>query len=138
MSSAPTASERLTYVDASAFVKLVVGEPESEQLRAFLAQRRHRLTSSVLLEVEAVRAARTAGDEGVAAVTDELAAVDLVELTTPIRTRARLLDPTPLRTLDAIHLATAMEVGVRDMLVYDRRLGAAASVYGLNVLHPGA
>jgi predicted nucleic acid-binding protein len=59
-------------------------------------------------------------------------------MTPAIRARARLLDPVQLRMLDAIHLATALEVGVRDVLVYDNRLGAAAAEYGMNVLSPGA
>jgi hypothetical protein len=138
MSSAPTESETPTYVDASAFVKLVVSEPESEALRRFLVGAPRRLTSSALLEVEAGRAGRAVGGDAAVGMAEELAGVNLVEVTSAIRSRARTLDPVDLRTLDAIHLATALEAGVRDVLVYDRRLGAAAASYGLNVLAPGA
>jgi uncharacterized protein len=48
------------------------------------------------------------------------------------------MDTTRLRTLDAIHLATALEVGAGEMLVYDRRLADAASAGGIVVLSPGA
>lgn len=138
MSSAPTASDAPTYVDSSAFVKLVVSEPESEALRRFLAASPRRLTASALLEIEATRVARAAGGAAANAMADALRAVVLVDVTPAIRARARLVDPVHLRTLDAIHLATALETGVRDVLVYDNRLGAAAAEYGMNVLSPGA
>ncbi len=138
MSSALTASDAPTYVDSSAFVKLVVSEPESEALRRFLAASPRRLTASALLEIEATRVARAAGGAAANAMADALRAVVLVDVTPAIRARARLVDPVHLRTLDAIHLATALETGVRDVLVYDNRLGAAAAEYGMNVLSPGA
>jgi predicted nucleic acid-binding protein len=138
MSSGPTASDAATYVDSSAFVKLVVSEPESEALRRFLAASPRRLTASALLEIEATRVARAAGGAAAKEMADALRAVVLVDMTPAIRARARLLDPVQLRTLNAIHLATALEVGVRDVLVYDNHLGAAAAEYGMNVLSPGA
>ena len=138
MSSAPTASDAPTYVDASAFVKLVVAEPESDALRQFLPDSPRRLTASTLLDVEATRVARAAGGSAANAMAEALRAVVLVDVTASIRARARLLDPVHLRTLDAIHLATALETGVREVLVYDNRLGAAAADYGMNILSPGA
>jgi uncharacterized protein len=138
MSSAPTASDAPTYVDSSAFVKLVVSEPESEALRRFLAASPRRLTASALLEIEVTRVARAAGGAAANAMADALRAVVLVDVTPSIRARARLVDPVHLRTLDAIHLATALETDVHDVLVYDNRLGAAAAEYGMNVLSPGA
>jgi predicted nucleic acid-binding protein len=138
MSSALTAADAPTYVDSSAFVKLVVMESESDALRQFLAASPRRLTASTLLEVEATRVARAAGGAAASAMAEALRAVVLVDVTPAIRARARLLDPVHLRTLDAIHLATALEVGVHEVLVYDSRLGAAAADYGMNVLSPGA
>ena len=138
MSSAPTAADAPTYVDSSAFVKLVLAEPESDALRQFLTASPRQLTASTLLEVEATRVARAAGGAAANAMADALRAVVLVDVTPAIRARARLLDPVHLRTLDAIHLATALEVGVREVLVYDNRLGAAAADYGMSVLSPGA
>ena len=136
MSSAPTASDAPTYVDSSAFVKLVVSEPESGALRRFLASSPRRLTASALLEVEAMRVARAVSGEAAAAMAEALRSVVLVDVGLAIRTRAGMLDPVQLRTLDAIHLATALEVGARDVVVYDNRLGAAAAEYGMRVLRP--
>ena len=138
MSSAPTASEAPTYVDSSAFVKLVVAEAESQALRQFLTDVPRRLTASTLLDVEATRVARAAGGEATNAMTEALRAVVLVDVTRSIRARARLLDPAELRTLDAIHLATALETGAGEIVVYDRRLAAAAQAYGMHVWSPGA
>lgn len=136
MSSARTGSDHPTYVDTSAFVKLVVDEPESRALRSFLAGDPRRLVSSALLEVEAARAARAVGGPVAAAMSSMLGSLDLVEVTAAIRARARTLDPVGLRTLDAIHLATALEVDAREMLAYDRRLAAAAELYGIAALAP--
>ncbi|HEX7082727.1 MAG TPA: type II toxin-antitoxin system VapC family toxin [Gaiellaceae bacterium] len=133
-----TASETPTYVDASAFVKLVVADDESEALRAFLREGERRLVASAILGVEAVRVGRATAGELARLMTRALESVELVDVTAAIRARARLLDPVHLRTLDAIHLATALEVGARDVLVYDRRLADAAAGYGLNPVGPGA
>ena len=138
MSSAPTAFDAPTYVDSSAFVKLVVAEAESDALRHFLTDSPRRLTASTLLDVEATRMARAAGGAAATAMAEALRAVVLVEVSPAIRARARLLDPVQLRTLDAIHLATALETGAREVIVYDNRLGSAAAAYGLDVLSPGA
>jgi uncharacterized protein len=138
MSSARTAFEAPTYVDSSAFVKLVVSEAESGALRRFLTASPRRLTASALLEVEAMRVARAVGGDVASAMAEALRSIVLVDISLAIRTRARLLDPVELRTLDAIHLATALEVGARDVVVYDDRLGAAATAYGMDVLSPGA
>jgi predicted nucleic acid-binding protein len=136
MSSAPTAADAPTYVDSSAVVKLTVLEDESDALRAFLRADARRLAASALLEVETARAVRVAGGEG-GTLAEVLAAVDLVDVTFAIRARARTLEPAQLRTLDAIHLATAIEIGAHEMLVYDRRLAAAATAYGLRAWSPG-
>lgn len=137
MSSAPTASDAPTYVDSSAFVRLVVSEPESGALRGFFMASPRRLTASVLLEVEAMRVARAVGGTAAVGMAEALRSVVLVDIGRAIRTRARLLDPLGLRTLDAIHLATALEVGANDIVVYDNRLGEAAAAYGMDVLSPG-
>jgi uncharacterized protein len=62
----------------------------------------------------------------------------LVAVTETILRRAANLEPAPLRSLDAVHLATALDVGAEAMIVYDRRLADAARGYGLTVLSPGA
>jgi len=137
MSSAPIASEARTYIDASAFVKLLIDEAESEPLARFLQLEPRRLVASAVLEVEVTRVVRAVGVDVSAAVA-ELEMIDVVEITRAIRRIAGSLDPPALRTLDAIHLATAIESGVGDILVYDRRLAEAAAAHGLTALSPGA
>ena len=62
----------------------------------------------------------------------------IVDLGRPVIERAAALPPVGLRTLDALHLATALAVGPTDGLVaYDLRLLEAAAAAGLAVLHPG-
>jgi predicted nucleic acid-binding protein len=141
MSSAPTASEQpAIYVDTSAFVKLVVREAESDALRDKLRALKQVLISSSVLEVEAMRAARHVGLTG-RAIGDLEEALDeilLLGMTDAIRQRAKYVDPSSLRSLDAIHLATALEADVDVMVAYDQRLGKAARANGLAVMSPGA
>jgi len=66
------------YLDASAFVKLVVEEPESKALRAFLARPPRRRVSSALLRAEALRAVRHLGPEAVSRVRAGLRRIDLI------------------------------------------------------------
>ena len=67
-----------------------------------------------------------------------VATVSVVEPSEVVRARAAALNPPELRSLDALHLATALEVGadLRAFLTYDARLGAAAAAEGLQVLAP--
>ncbi|MGH3003139.1 MAG: type II toxin-antitoxin system VapC family toxin [Gaiellaceae bacterium] len=137
MSSAATASEPV-YADASALVKAVVEEPESAALVAYLRASSRQLVSTKIALVETQRAVRIATGVLTAedAVVDLLAPFVLVAVTDAVLERARRVEPAVLRTLDAIHLATALEVGARTMLVYDRRLAAAATAAGIAVISP--
>ena len=63
---------------------------------------------------------------------------EFIEISKAIADRAGSIPPPAVRTLDAIHLASALRVGARQMLVYDRRLAEAAAGAGLDVLSPGA
>jgi predicted nucleic acid-binding protein len=130
----PTAE--LVYLDASAFVKLVVPEPETPSLRAAL-QGVVRVVASEILEVEALRASRRAGGD-TTAVRAQLAAVRLMPLTGDIRTLAGALNPPSVRSLDAIHLATALSLHERlaGLFTYDQRMSSAASDAGLDVYAP--
>jgi predicted nucleic acid-binding protein len=132
------ADEQLVYLDSSAFVKLVIPEPETAALVAALTASA-RLVASEILEVEALRAARTAdGEDGAAAARAQLAGVRLLPLTDDIRGRASELEPATLRSLDAIHIATALDLGERLACVYayDTRMANAASQAGLQVYAP--
>ena len=126
----------LVYLDSSAFVKLVLPEPETPALVAALAGVT-RLIASEVLEVEAMRATRRGGGP-IEAARAQLAGVTLLALTAEIRSRAAALDPPSVRSLDAIHLATALSLGGRLRVIYsyDARLSLAAAEAGLEVRTP--
>ena len=125
------------YLDTSAAAKLIVDEQESEALVAYIdsSMNEQELVSSTLLETELHRLAiRLEFDQSV--VTDLLARVDLVD---PPRSRfheAGLLPGVHLRSLDALHLATALRVDCELFLAYDKRLVDAARAVGPSVQSP--
>lgn len=128
----------LLYLDSSALVKLVVEEAETRALESAIAGFGESV-SSIVAAVEVPRAARRAGVADVEARADRLVSkLDLLELTEQIVTRSAALDPPALRTLDAIHLASALSLGAEldAFAAYDERLTAAASAAGLNVVSP--
>lgn len=131
-------ADRLAYLDTSAYLKLVVREPESAALRNELADWPAR-TSSTLLAVEAVRAARRIGDAAGDRAEAGLDTVALVPMDPAVLAAARRLDPRALRSLDAIHLATALSLGddLGTVFSYDDRLNAAARAAGVEVRAPG-
>jgi predicted nucleic acid-binding protein len=118
-------------------VKLVVEEPESAALRNVLAGDPDQLASA-LVEVEVVRAVRRAVPELAAHAERVVAQIAVVEISDAIRARARRLEPASVRSLDALHLATAMEIGddLDALLTYDVRMSRAAADLGLRVLAP--
>ncbi len=141
MTSAPTGSEpRIVYADSSALVKLLADEPETLALERHLLSDGRSLVSSALAQVEVFRAARLAGTVGEAATKTRLLLdeVGILALSDAVLARAARLDPPALRSLDAIHLASALELGVAEMLVYDHRLADAARSQGITVSSPGA
>ncbi len=97
------------YLDTSAFIKLVRSEAESPALRRELAGRE--LLSSTLLIVEGRRAARRYGELAIRRSRTALTAITLIPLDQPILDTAAELDPAELRSLDALHLATAVSLG---------------------------
>ncbi len=126
------------YLDSSAFVKLAVEEPETAALRAFLATLGHRRVSSALLRTEALRAVRHQGVEALATVREGLRRIDLVGVDDRILDAAGTLEPRVLRTLDAIHVATAMALGddLEAIVTYDERMVEAARLLGLSSVTP--
>jgi len=127
------------YLDSSAFVKVLVEEPESGALRAFLADRPARRVSSALLRAEALRAVRHLGPGPLAAIREGLRRVDLVGIDDRILDVAGILEPRIVRTLDAIHLATALTLGddLDAIVTYDDRTTEAARLLGLSTVRPG-
>ena len=129
----------LVYLDASALVKLVVTEPESGALMEFLRAWPDRVSSALsLTEVpRALRHARFGRAERQRA-RQLLARLALVDVDRRILAAAAALEPPELRTLDAIHLATALAVreDLAGLVTYDRRLATAAERVHLEVLAP--
>ncbi len=132
-----SAEQRLTYVDSSAIVKLAV-EPESKALRRFLS-RRQPLVSSALAMTEVVRALMPSGVEAVSRGEEVLRRIQLVRVNDRVLRAAGRMQPFELRSLDAIHLASARELGssVKQIVTYDERMTAAATAAGWSVAAPG-
>ena len=130
-------AERATYVDSSALVKLVVREAESAALRRYLARRRP-LVSSALARTEVARALLPLGSEALRRGRDVLARVDLLRVNDRILDAAGSMLPADLRSLDAIHLASAAQLGsdLRSFVTYDERLAKAAADRGFRVARP--
>ena len=126
------------YLDSSAFVKLVVAEAETTALRSFLASRGTRRVSSALLRTESLRAVRHLGPDALAIVREALRRVDLIGIDDRILDAAGILEPRVLRTLDAIHLASAMAIGddLDAIVTYDDRMVDAARLMGLSTATP--
>ena len=129
---------RPVYLDSSALIKLVFQEQETDALEAFLRDRPVRV-SSALARVEVMRAARTVNDNLVTRhAAALLGAVELIAPHTGLLADAVRLEPLTLRSLDAVHLATAVALlpDIEGMVVYDRRLADAARRAGLTVWVP--
>jgi len=126
----------LVYADSSALIKLVIRERESAVLKRWLTGKR--VVSSRIAEVEVSRGARRSGREPRPRVEELLGEIDLIELGDRVVSRAVRLDPPELRSLDAIHLATALSIAddLDGFVTYDRQLGRAASAAGLPVATP--
>ena len=125
------------YLDSSAAAKLLVDEAESEALAAYVDEigAEQDLVSSALLEIELRRLAVRLGLDQ-SAVTDLLARLDLVDPPRSLFHEAGLLPGTQLRSLDALHLATALRVDADTLVAYDARLLDAARSLGLGVHSP--
>lgn len=128
----------MIYLESSAIVKLVVPEPESEALRHQLAPTGEWI-SSALARVEVLRALRRRNrTEGALRDAERvLSRIALVPLDERVLDAAAEVGPTTLRSLDAIHLATALSLfGLDSFVTYDQRLFAAASAAGLRTVAP--
>jgi len=124
------------YLDTSAFVKLIRSEPESKALRSVLSD--SELVSSALLSVEGRRAAARYGELATSRARIALTAITLLPIDEPILDDAADLPPLELRSLDALHLATAQSLGdeLDHLYCYDDRLSSAARALGIPVAKP--
>lgn len=128
----------LLYLDSSALVKLVLPEAETDTLTSLVEHQG--CVVSVVAEIEVIRAAMRAPkpDAPVRRAREVLASLHLLDLTPAIRSLAGSLDPPSLRSLDAIHLASALSLApdLGGFVVYDAALARAARTLGITVLSP--
>jgi hypothetical protein len=124
----------MIYLDSAAVVKLVHAEPESPALRAWLDERAETgWISSVLVEIESFRALTRHAPDAVARLHPVLDQIDLIDLSPGVRTLAQTVRPVTVRSLDAIHLGTALTIrpSLTSFVTYDKRLLDAATAAGL-------
>ncbi|OBY30937.1 type II toxin-antitoxin system VapC family toxin [Mycolicibacter kumamotonensis] len=132
----------MIYMDTSALVKLIVQEPESAALQRWLAdiEDRDHVTSAVG-RVELMRTALRGGDteivDNAQRILDE--DLDIIAVTDDVITKAEAIGPTSLRSLDAIHLASAAQLGdgLTAVVAYDHRLIAGCRNLGYRIESPG-
>ncbi|MCI1676071.1 MAG: type II toxin-antitoxin system VapC family toxin [Ancrocorticia sp.] len=132
---------RIVYADTSALAKLLSDEEESPSLKAWIAGIEGLVVvSSDLVRIELMRAIRRTYPGAAPSVKALLDTLLLVPISSDICDNAARLEPPTLRSLDAIHLATALVAGddVEAILTYDDRLAEASLGYGLKAIAPGS
>lgn len=134
----------MIYFDSSAIVKLAILEAETEALQLWLTENSDPLVSSALAKVEVRLACRRLPDPAMAQAADlaavqALQSLNLVPIAADIVETASTLGLAGLRSLEALHLATALtirrDIGV--VLTYDNRLSRAAIASGFTAIAPG-
>jgi predicted nucleic acid-binding protein len=127
------------YLDSSAFVKLFLPEPDSAALTQYLAARPLRV-SALLLRTEALRAAvrATLSPQRMLLVRALLDGLVFIGADVTLSDEAGIMSPPELRSLEAIHLASARTLGTKleALVTYDQRLAGAAAWYGIPVASP--
>jgi predicted nucleic acid-binding protein len=126
------------YLDSSAIVKLARQESETDALRAWLAANPRPLVSSALARTEAARALLRNEPKALPVLRAVLALLHQKPVTDALLDATAQLPDTTLRSLDAIHLATAEEIAsaLTGFVAYDKRLADAARSRGLPVVAP--
>lgn len=128
----------MIYLDSSAIVKLARQEPETDALRAWIAANPHPVIASALARTEASRALMRTEPAALTVLRAVLALLHQKPVTDAILDAAAELPGRALRSLDAIHLATAEELRpvLTWFVAYDKRLAEAARSRGLRVVSP--
>lgn len=130
----------MIYLDSSALLKLIIIERESSALAAWLAERSDvPVASSELAKVEVLRACRRVAPNAVHLARAVLSGLDLVPLSGSVVDVAAELEGDTLRSLDALHLASALAVrtALTAFVAYDMRLQLEAVATGLPAISPG-
>lgn len=127
------------YLDTSAATKLIVEEPESEAFRAWAAGDDVRMVACELTRTELIRAVRRRAPSLVGDAVGAWEAVEDFPVPATLFRAAAFLEPAGLGTLDALHLAAALDLGgaIEGIATYDARLASAAAAQGLAVTSPG-
>ena len=129
----------MIYLDSAAVVTLAHAEAESPALRAWLDERAETgWVSSVLTEIESFRALARYAPDAVSRLPAVLDQIELIDLDPPIRILAQIVRPATVRSLDAIHLGTALHArgSLTSFVTYEKRLLDAAAAAGLPVDSP--
>lgn len=124
------------YLDTSAALKLVLEERESEALAQEIDREQPDLVAAWPLETEMRRVVQRLGVPTMDVVSNFLGGVSLYEMPGSLFREAGILPGQTLRSLDALHLATAIRIGVDLMFTYDARMADSARALGLPVLAP--
>lgn len=126
----------IAYVDASALVKLVLAEPESVEMVRWYVES-ERVSTSLVGIIETRRAVARRPHDPID-LERVLSGIEVVGINARLADRAAGIAPTTVRTLDAIHLATALGMGstLASFVTYDDRMAEAARALGLPVVSP--
>jgi predicted nucleic acid-binding protein len=132
-----TTADMALYLDTSALVKLVAVERQSEQLEDFVGERR--IISSQIATTELIRAIARRHAGLMEAAEDLVADMSLLAVDEELTTAAAWILPWSVRSLDALHLASAQSLGaaLEAMVTYDKRMAEAGRTVGLRVMSPG-
>lgn len=127
-----------SYVDTSALVKLIVAEDESVAMRDWWHEQAVTPATSDITRTELLRAVRRIAPDRAVEARALLDATSTLTATTAVFEAAGMLDPTLLRSLDAIHLAAALQLAdeLDGVVTYDDRMAAAALAHGIPVVTP--
>jgi predicted nucleic acid-binding protein len=126
------------YIDSSALTKLAKLELESNALRAYLEVSDESLATSVVTAIEVARAVSRESDLLAERAAEALDSAEQVPISEFVVSMASRLTPVTLRTLDAIHIASALELGSEcsAVITYDQRMAEACRLAGLTVVAP--
>lgn len=131
-------SELAFYLDTSALAKLVVADPGTDALIAWLAEAPRNPVACDLVRTELIRTVRRVAPDRMVRARAVVDGVTLTRVRTEVFESAGRLEPADLRSLDALHLASALDLGddLEGLVTYDARLAAAAELNGIEVVAP--
>lgn len=126
------------YLDSSALLKLFLEESSSTAMRLWFTRNVDQIIASELTRLEVIRTVRRFVPEMIPAALFTFTVIERLAISVDVFERAGLLEPATLRSLDALHLATALSLGpdLDGLVTYDDRLADAARVAGVQVLIP--